>query len=214
MYVTESFKAVLGAYPSTPHPTDGSLPRLSRADLAHLKRWADDERAEEVWDKIDRAANKRGISLPPRFFIQEVLGARDIATSIHHRRRYREKYRKYAARMTEVAKMLREPLPSGLLLIPTGKELAERLDEAARSYRDYVAVARNEDRGLQWTRQSKPTHVFISLLSKDLKAITAKWLDYEVAVLTEIAFDEPEIDADKVIWTRRGVKRITSKRTK
>ena len=111
--------------------------------------------------------------------------------------------------MVEIAKVLRERLPNGFLLIPTGEELAERLDEAAQTYRDYVAVARNAARGMKWTRQSKPIHVFMSLLSNDLKGITRKWLDYEVAVLTEIAFDKPEIDADKVIWARRGAKRNT-----
>lgn len=207
--MTESFKAILAAYPSTPHPAGGLLRRLSRADVAHLNRWADDERADEVWNTIDSAAKERGILLPARFFIQEVLGARDIATSINHRRKYRERYRKHAARMVEIAKVLRERLPNGFLLIPTGEELAERLDEAAQTYRDYVAVARNAARGMKWTRQSKPIHVFMSLLSNDLKGITRKWLDYEVAVLTEIAFDKPEIDADKVIWARRGAKRNT-----
>jgi hypothetical protein len=37
-----------------------------------------------------------------------------------------------------------------------------------------------------------------------------------VAVLTEIAFDELEIDSDQVIWVRRGVKRsrVVRKRAK
>ncbi len=207
--VTKSFKRALAVYATTSHPADGtsSPPRLSAADRAHLKRWADDERADEVWNTIKGAAKKRGRVIPERFFIQEVLGAREIATSINHRRKYRERYRKHAARMAEIAKVLRERLPNGLLLIPTGEELAKRLDEAARAYRDYVAVARYEDRGLKWTRQSKPPHIFMRLLSNDLKGVTANWLDDEVSVLAEIAFDEPEIDTDQVIWVRRGGKR-------
>ena len=216
--MTESFKAALAAYATTSHPADrtGNQPRLSVADRAHLKRWANDVRADEVWNGIKGAAQKRGMLLPARFFIQEVLGTRDISTSINHRRKYRERYRKHAARMAEIAKVLRERLPSGFLLIPTGEELAKRLDEAARVYRDYVAVARNEAGGMKWTRQSEPIHVFMKQLSTDLKGITGKWLDYEVAVLTEIAFDKLEIDADEVIWARRGAKRNTkaSKRTK
>jgi hypothetical protein len=181
--MTKSFKAVLAAYPSTSH----------------------------LWNTIDSAAKRRGMLFPPRVFVQEVLGAKDIATSINHRRNNRERYRKYAARMAAIGKVLRGRLPNGLLLMPTGEELAERLDEAARTYRDYVAVARNETRGMKWTRQSKPIHVFMSLLSNDLKGITGKWLNYEVAVLTEIAFDKLEIDADKVIWARRGAKRNTKR---
>ena len=207
--MTKSFKEALAAYATTSHPAGGASdpPRLSAADRAHLKRWAEDERADEIWKTIKDAATKRGRVFPERFFIQEVLGAREIATSINHRRKYRERYREHAARMAEIAKVLRERLPNGLLLIPTGEELAKKLDEAARAYSDYVAVARNEDRGLRWTRQSKPIHVFMNLLSKDLKGITGNRLDYEVAILTEIAFDELEIDTDQVLWARRGVKR-------
>jgi hypothetical protein len=204
--MTKSFKAVLVKYQSSPHPVDGSLPRLSSTDLAHLKRWANDERADEVWKTIDSTAKERGGVLPARVFIQEVLGARDIATSINHRRNNRERYRMYAARMEEIARVLRKRLPNHLLLMPTGEELAGRLDEAARTYRDYVAVARNEVRGMKWTRESKPPQVFMNVLSNDLKGISGKWLDYEVAVLTEIAFDIAEIDTDKVVWVRRGAK--------
>jgi hypothetical protein len=205
--VTKSFKAVLAEYPRTPHPVDDSLPYLSSLDLAHLKRWADDERADKVWNTVHQAARSRDIELPAGFFIQEVLGARDIATSINHRQNNRQRYRKYAAQMEEVANVLRKRLPNRLPLMPTGEELAGRLEEAARTYRDYVAVARNETRGMNWTRESKPLHVFMSLLSNDLKDMSGKWLDDEVAVLTEIAFDKSEIDTDRVIWARRGAKR-------
>jgi len=209
--MTKSFERALAAYAATPHPADRtrSPPSLTAADRAHLKRWANDERADEVWNTIKGAARKRGLVIPDRFFIQEVLGAREIAASMIYRRKYRERYRKRAARMAEIAKILRERLPNGFLLIPDGEALAERLDEAARAYSEYVAVARNEDRGLKWTRESKDTHVFMRLLSDHLKEITGKWLDYEVAVLTEIAFDEIEIDAEKVIWARRGARRNT-----
>jgi hypothetical protein len=218
VYVTKSFKAALAAYPTTSHPADSTRkpPRLSLADRAHLKRWADDERADKVWSTINSAAQKRGQVIPDRFFIQEVLGARDIAESINHRRKHRDQYRKYAAQMERDAKTLRQRLPNGLMLIPNGDELAQKLDDAARTYRDYDAVSRNLPGVIKWTRESRPHHVFISQLSNNLRGITGRWLDYEVAVLTEIAFDEPEIDSDQVIWVRRGVKRSrpVRKRTK
>ena len=105
---------------------------------------------------------------------------------------------------------MRKPVPDRLPLIPRAEELAANLDEAARAYRAYVAVARNETRGMNWTRESKAFQVFMILLSNDLKDIAGKWLDYEVAVLTEIAFDKSEIDVDRVIWARRGTKRTRS----
>jgi hypothetical protein len=168
VYVTESLKAVLAAYPSTPHPTDGLLPRLSPADVAHLKRWADDERADEVWNTIDSAAKERGMLFPARLFIQELLGARDIAESINHRRKHRDLYRKYAAQMERDAKTLRQRLANGLTLIPNGDKLAQRLDEAARTYRGYAAVSWNLPGVIKWTRESRPRHVFTSQLSNNL----------------------------------------------
>jgi hypothetical protein len=51
----ESFKAVLREYQKSSPSSD---------DRAHLQRWADDDRAEEVWRKIDRAAQSRTQALP------------------------------------------------------------------------------------------------------------------------------------------------------
>jgi len=142
-----------------------------------------------------------------RFFIQETLATREFAESMKHRRRICAYYRERADEMVRIAHFLKAPLPGGVLLIPSGVQLARGLIEAAKNCREYVAVDRNLSGILKWTRQSKPHHVFISKLSNDLYGLTGRWLDHEVAVLTEIAFDEPEIDDDHVIWVRRGVKR-------
>jgi hypothetical protein len=205
--VPEFFKAALASYAETPYPADGTLPRLNPADHAHLRRWANDDRADEVWNTIDRAIQERGILLPVRLLIQEILGARDIAQSINHQRKHRDRYRNRAAQMVEIAKVLREPGPNGLLLIPSGAELARRLEDAARIYRDHVAVSLNVPGVIRWTRQSKPPDVFMSLLSNHLNGITGRWLDHEVAVLTQIAFDDPDIDDERVLWVRRRVER-------
>ena len=205
--MSESFKAALAAYPTTPHPADEASPRLSKADVAHLERWVSDERADEVWNTIHRAAQEHGTPLPVRFFIQETLGVRELAESMKHRRTNRRRYRERADQMVRIANFLRKPLPNGVLLIPTGVELARGLDEAAEKCREYVAVSRDRSGVLRWTRKSKPRHVFISKLSNDLYGLTGRWLDHAVAVLTEIALDEPEIDDDQVIWVRRGVRR-------
>src|SRR4029077_14308900 len=125
---------------------------------------------------------------------------------IDHRKKNRVRYLKRAAQMVEVGRFLREPIFYGLPLVPSGPELARMLDEAAGTYRDYVAVSQNEGSGIKWSRQSKPIHVFMRHVSDDLKGITGRWLDHEVAVLTEIAFDE-FVDDDQVNWVRRGIKR-------
>ena len=128
----KSFKAALAAYPTTSHPADSTRkpPRLSPADRAHLKRWADDERADKVWSTINSAAQKRGRVIPDRFFIQEVLGARDIAASINHRRKHRDQYRKYAAQMernaaSEAATYVQKGFSRQIVV--------DRLNEVARS---------------------------------------------------------------------------------
>jgi len=197
--MTESFTAALISY--------AEFAGLSPAHRAHLKRWSDDDRAEEVWNVIDHAAREHGVVLPVRFFIQETPGARDIAQSLHHQRKHRERYRKYAAQMIEIANVLRKPLPNGLLLIPNGVELAGKLDVAAQKYREYVAPSRNVPGVIKWTRESKPSDVFMSQVSNDLNGSTGRWLDYEVAVLAQIAFDDPDIDKEQVFWVRRRVER-------
>jgi hypothetical protein len=209
MRVSWAFKAALVSYAETSHPAseDGRPPRLTPSDIAHLKRWADDDRADEVWNTISRAAQEHRTPLPVPFFIQEVLGARDIAQSLNHRRKHRERYRKRAAQMVEIAKVMREPLPNGWLLIPSGAELARMVDDAAQRYREYVAASRNLPGVIKWTRESKPAHVFMSLLSNDLNGTTGRWLDHEVAVLTQIAFGDPDFDKEHVFWVRRQVER-------
>jgi hypothetical protein len=197
--MTDSFAAALTSYAESPS--------LSLAHRAHVKRWSDDDRAEEVWNVIDRAAQECGRVLPVRFFIQETLGARDVAQSLHHQRKNRERYRKHAAQMMEIANVLRKPLPNGLLLIPNGAELAGKLADAAQKYREYVAPSRNVPGVIKWTRESKPAHVFMSLVSNDLNGIAGRWLDPEVAVLAQIAFDDPDIDREQVFWVRRRVER-------
>jgi hypothetical protein len=46
----------------------------SSDDRAHLQRWADDDRAEEVWHKIERAAQNNKLRLPAKYFIAENPG--------------------------------------------------------------------------------------------------------------------------------------------
>jgi hypothetical protein len=57
---------------------------------------------------------------------------------------------------------------------------------------------------LKFGRQSRPHMIFMSMVSNDLKAITGRWLDEQVGVLAEIAFDSRDIiDPDAVRWVRR-----------
>jgi hypothetical protein len=208
-----SFRAALAGYGSTPN-SDGTLPHLTKADREHLKRWADDDRTDEVWDSITCATRQHRLTLSDLpdgffkwFFIQEVLGQRSLAESIGNRWKYRDLFRSRAAQMQEAANILREKNPDDFVLIPSGEKLAQMLEDAAKQYRDQVAVSWKSPGVVKWTRQSRPTDIFASSLSNILRDLAGKWLDHEVAVLTQIAFDDPDFDNDQVIWIRRGVER-------
>jgi hypothetical protein len=50
--------------------------------------------------------------------------------------------------------------------------------------------------------------IFISMVSNELKGITGRWLDEQVGVLAEIAFESRDIiDPDAVRWVRRERKK-------
>jgi len=204
--VSKSFKAALNSYTESPG--------LSSDDHAHLQRWADDDRAEEVWQIIERAAQVNKTPLPAGVFIREILAARPVAIAIGHRRKYRERYCKQAEQMKRIAKFLRAPHPYGMPPYPNGTELARMLDDAARYFAKQVEVSRNLPGAVKLSRESDPLTVFMNMVSNDLNNITGCWLDKEVAVLTEIAFDSPEvIEPEDVRWTRRqvGRRKVVSK---
>ena len=201
-----SFRAVLAAYGTTPGSA-GTLPHLNKGDREHLKRWADDDRADEVWETINCAIQERGLTFPDGFiewwFIQEILGQRRLAESIGSFRKQRDVYRRYAAQLQDAANLLREKPPDGI----QRDELARKLEDVAEQYQTFVAVSWDNPGVVRWTRQSKQSDIFISSLSNIMKDLAGRWLDDEVAVLTQIAFDDPDIDNDQVIWIRRKVER-------
>jgi len=195
----ESFRAALISF------ADRGLTPDQRA---HLQRWAADNRAEEVWQSIKRAAQKNKKLLVEGFFIREILAAKCVAISFGHRWKYRERYRKQAEQMERIAKFLREPRPAGIPPYPSATELARMLDDAARNFRGEVAVSINLPGVLKLSRKSKPPTVFMSMVGNDLNNITGCWLNQEVAVLTDIAFNAPDvIDPEDARWARRRVER-------
>ena len=199
-----SFRAVLAAYGTAPGSA-GTLPHLTKGDREHLKRWADDDRADEVWNAINCAIRERGFQdgFIEWWFIQEVLGQRSLAESIGSFRKERDVYRRYGAQLQEAANILREKSPDGI----QRDELARKLEDVVEQYQTFFAISWDNPGVVRWNRKSKPFDIFISSLSNILKGLAGRWLDYEVAVLTQIAFDDPDIDNDQVIWKRRKVER-------
>ena len=197
--VIEIFKAAL--------ITSAESLGLTVADRVHLRRWSDDDRADEEWQTIDRAVQKRGLLLPPNVFINEMLATRRVAQAIASRGKYRDRYRKYANMMEEIAKFLRKPNPAGMPpTLPRSEELARRLDEAARISRMEVDPKRDVPNVVKVGRQSRTPTIFINQTSNYLKDITGQWMDEQVAVLTEITFERiGDVDPEHVKWLRRKV---------
>jgi hypothetical protein len=192
----ESFKAVLREYKKS--SASGSN------DRAHLQRWINDDRAEQVWDKIRCAARSNNLWLPPKTFITEILAARRVAMATGHRGKLRERYRNAASEMERVATFLRKPHPYAMPGYPQSTRLARMLDDAASYFRKEVEPSRNVPGVLKFSRKAQPHMIFMSMVSNDLKGITGRWCDEEVAVLAEIAFDWPDaIDLEAVRWVRR-----------
>jgi hypothetical protein len=199
--VPESFKVALISYKQTPG--------LTAEDRAHLQRWSDDDRADEDWEIIDRVAHERGLLLPQNVFIQEILAIRRVAATISCRGKYRDRYRRYAKKMEEIAKFLRESHPAGMPpTLPRSEELARMLDEAARTYRKEVDPSKDVPGVVKVTRESDTPAVFMSQVSNYLRNITCRWLDDQAAVLTEIAFKKiGDVESERVKWMRRKANR-------
>jgi hypothetical protein len=184
-------------------------PGLTSEDRAHLQRWSDDDRADEAWQSIDRAAVEHELLVPPNVFIREILAARHVAEAIACRGKYRDRYRKHAKKMEEIARFLREPHPAGMPpTFPRREDLARELDAAAKAHRMEVEPSRDVRGVVKTTRKSDTSAIFTSQVSNYLKDITGRWLDDQAAVLTEIAFEEiGDVESEKVKWVRRKVKR-------
>jgi len=207
---TNHFANVKGAYVAARESFNTALREYKKSsawssdDRAHLQRWMDDPRAEQVWDNIECAARSNNLWFPARIFITDTLAARRVAIATGHRGKLRERYRNAADEMERVAKFLRKPHPYGMPGYQQSTKLARMLDDAASYFRKEVEPSRNVPGVLKFGRQSQPHMIFMSEVSNELKGITGRWLDEEVAVLAEIAFDWPDvIDLEAVRWARR-----------
>jgi len=188
---------------------------LDAAARAHLKRWANDDRGDEVWDEIKYAAQKRGIALTPKLFIREILSARSAAELINRRRAERYRYRRFATQMKEIAGFLRElPSGGGPPPIPFGDPLARMLKDAAKMLRREADVSWTTPGQIRVSRSNRDRLrvAFTSMVSNDLHRITGRWLDEEVAVLAEIALNARDITTKQVRWARQPARGGRSER--
>jgi hypothetical protein len=198
------FKAALIAYLQRPD--------LTTDHRAQLQRWAEDDRATEDWQIIIRALHDRELLLPANAFIREILAIKTVSEAIASRAKYRRWHRAQAKRMEELAKFLRKPHPLGMPpTFPRNVELAQILDNVAEAYRREVEPIQDVPGVVKVSRESDAPAIFMSQVSHYLKEITGRWLDPQVAVLTEIAFkDVGDVDVEQVERARRNRRRLAA----
>lgn len=181
-------------------------PGRGGAIRAHLKRWLDDDRTENVWRKISRAVDQ----LKAEDFIRFVVNTRGragglIPTLDFHTEAARRYLAAHEARIKDAMKS------SGSL-----SEIADVLEAAASDFRFHDswldsklsglsvnAVSRKDENGSQARR------AFCLTVGEFLNEKCGLWMDEEVAMLTDIALPRKKqttIDEVKEFRKRRHPK--------
>jgi hypothetical protein len=180
---------------------------LGAADVAHINRWAEDPRAEEVWQEIKTHADAHCGWLPPEYFIQNVLAQRSIAQHPDAITNYGEQ----ASAAEALARFLNRfgelppPAPKVLEKFPN---LVESLEGAALLLREYEKVQK-ASRLARVSRKAstRGRSLFMLWINQLLREVCGKDLDSAAAVLTDIAFPEKETTLDQVRTARRPLSR-------
>jgi len=107
----------------------------SSDDHAHLQRWMDDHRAEQVWDRIQCAARSKNVRFPARIFITDILAARRIAIGTGQRGKLRGMLSKRGRRNGAGCQVFAQTAPLRHAWLPKKLTLARMLDGAANYIR-------------------------------------------------------------------------------
>jgi hypothetical protein len=204
---TPTFRNELTAFLAgrKPPAVPGGIGNRNSADTALMKRWLDDDRADEIWTQIKLKAP----NLTPTEFIQAVLKARRSAAASVSRifgasLPRGEKLPGFNAEWLEFLPILKKRIIRQLgfpsALPPT--KAAEILEDAAREIRtlhqSYFGFSDQVEFGLSRESSNRSRTAFYRIIRDFLQKHCGENLDYVVAVLSEIAFPGKEIDAENV----------------
>ena len=172
----------------------------SSAIKAHGKRWLDDDRSEDVWQKVSKAA---GAQLRPDDFIRFVVRARARAAGLVHTLDFHtEAGRRYLAAHEA---RIKDALKSNRSL----SEIADVLEEAASDFRLCDNLLDQRLSGLPANAVSRKDHngsqarrAFCLLLSGFFKERCGTWMDVEVAALLDIALPQRRREATDISEVR------------
>ena len=181
---------------------------LGAADVAHINRWAEDLRAEEVWHEIKTHADAHCGWLPPEYFILNVLAQRSIAQHPDAIPNYGEQ----ASAAETLARFLNRfgelppPAPKVLEKFPN---LVASLEGAALLLREYEQQQKASKLAcFSRNTSTRARSAFMLWINQFLRAICGLDLDNSAAVLTDIAFPEKVTTADQVRAARRPTTRL------
>jgi len=197
-----SFKTALARFKAECAEVTSNAGELEPADRAHLSRWADDSRAERLWQKVQSLAwPPIGAYEPLDGFIVTILVARRMAVSAEAFNRNLEKKIARRVRRMERAVRLEEfaktwkGAAGDHAKAALAKSRAKMYEEDAQAWcklaqkpipQPPFLISRVDKRG------SRKQRAFMQLVGKYLVDLCGRALDSEVAVLNDIAFDTRE----------------------
>ena len=188
--------------------------KLNPVDVAHLERWLDHERAEEIWNILEGAMRKRhgdefGESLG-QIVIREILGERHAA----HDPDLVVNYWARADDADSLARFFNRLPPPVLMRKPDCASLARSLSKAAQIMRKQAATQKKTGRTNRARRSPRtPRTLFMAATSNLLKEFSGRFLDEVTVVLTDVAFPKQQTTIDQVRSARRPTTRGARGRT-
>jgi hypothetical protein len=215
-----SFKKALALFKAECIEVAPKAGELDVADQEHLARWADDPRAEAVWQKVQSLAwGPVGAFEPLDGFIPAVLGARRGAETAKTNSQIIQRHRQRCARHQRRAKQL-EALSEVWKDIARGDDPRSKLAlERTKMYKDEAEVWRRLSKKSPLPRPvfvsrvdrrgSRKQRMFMQLIGKFLAILCRRPLDSEVCVLNDIAFDTAKATT---VFQARSARRPTTQR--
>jgi hypothetical protein len=166
---------------------------LDQNDRALLLRWVDDGRANEVWETIRAYSEQHKGAMAPDAsisLVQIILSVKKMAVLEDEiiREKDIERWRSWLVKTTKTV-----PIE---LLFP----FLELVVERHRPIHTFVTSPR---RVRSDKKGSRARTLFIRTVSAAVRDLTGRWLDKQVAVIAQIAFDVEDIDIETVRSARR-----------
>jgi hypothetical protein len=177
-----------------------SVSSSASTEHALIKRWLKDERTMQTWKVITSRANRHGIPVPPKFFINEILACFYIA-------KMRAPAFQHQAASARILASFLMGKPNKLSWMPNGEALAAALEKLAESLSHQSALIEKANL-IQDSQKAKtsPRVKFIRMVSRLISELCHQPCHYEICVLTEIAFPTKECSVEGVRSALRSQK--------